>query len=157
MAAELFKPEYDKEVRDADISIHLSFVDRVGLDWACCKHWAVIVKFDNRTLAYEIIQIKDKDGISRITPKWSDIQNTGSFEKVIFLGTIKTSPQAVWNLAAKNSNNGEAYNTVTNNCQEWAKELLASMDANLLRVLNKNDIKTISQRVTEKIASSTST
>jgi hypothetical protein len=128
-------------------------VDRIGLDWACCKHWAVIVKFDNRTLAYEITQIKDGK-IDRITPVWTEYHNNGRFDKMIFLGTIKTSPQAVWNLAGKNSHNGEAYNTVTNNCQEWAKELLAVMDTDLLKALNTNDIKTISQRVTEKIASS---
>jgi hypothetical protein len=129
-------------------------VDRLNLpDWACCKHWAVIVKFDNRTLAFEIIQIKDGK-IDRIAPRWTEYQNNGRFDKMIFLGSIKSSPEEVQRLASKNSHNGTVYDPISNNCQEWVKELLAVMDTDLLKALNKNDIKTIAQRFTDNVASS---
>ena len=94
------KPGYNSQSRDpknvtvaqreSDVYILLSWVDRVGIDWACCKHWAVIVEFDNRTIAYEITPLKDEKSIYKITPQWSHFQNNCRFNKMIFLGTIET-------------------------------------------------------------------
>ncbi len=132
----------------------MSWVDRVGIDWACCKHWAVIVEFDNRTIAYEITPIKDEKSIYKIAPQWSNFQNNCRFNKMIFLGTIKISPAEIRDKAEKNSNNGKKYNTISNNCQDWARELLTAMDQKLLTALNEKDIKTIKQRLAEKVGSS---
>jgi hypothetical protein len=129
-------------------------VDRVGIDWACCKHWAVIVEFDNRTIAYEITPFKDENCIYKITPQWSNFQNNCRFNKMIFLGATYTSPAEIRDKADKNSNNGKKYNTISNNCQNWVKELLAAMDQKLLRALNEKDIKPIKQRLAEKVGSS---
>ena len=141
-------------MRRADVYILLSKLEGLGLDWACCKHWAVIVKFDNRTIAYEIEQVKDESGISRITPKWSHLKNTGKFGSMIRLGEVMTSPQIVRYMAAENSYNQAKYDFVFKNCQEWARKLLRAMGPHLEEALDEKNIKPICATLCEKVTSS---
>ena len=134
----------------------MSLVDRVGITLACFKHWAIIADFENRMIAYEITQQTDDEGVNRITPQWTDFHDNGTMEKMIILGEIETSPAEVWNKVNENSLSWMEYSNLCNNCQEWAKELLAAMDPDLLVALEEKDIKPISKRILEKIGSSLS-
>ena len=128
-------------------------MDRKSVDFECCNHWAVIVKFDNRMIAYEIIVKKDDNGIERITPKWSHLQDSEKFANMIFLGEVQTSPADVRYKAAQNRKNRTTFNLISNNCQEWVQDLLSKMGAHLLRALIQNNIQPISQKMSKVIQS----
>jgi hypothetical protein len=132
-------------------------VDILGLDWTCCKHWAIIFKFDNRTIRYEIIAIPDEKGVMRITPQWLDDKNSeGGCNRTIYLGNVETSPLKIHDIGRKNKYNYTKYELISKNCQEWAKEMLQKIDVKLSEALDKNDIRSIKEQVSSTIQSSSS-
>jgi hypothetical protein len=148
---ELFKPEYDNHVRTAKVSVLLSLLGFWGFDFACCKHWAIIFKFDNRTIRYEITAIPDDKGVSKITPQWHDDDTPeGKFNRMIELGNVETSPLKLHEIGKTNRLNYKEYTLLHGNCQEWAKDMLLNISKKLLEELEKNDIKSIKVRVGEK-------
>jgi hypothetical protein len=114
-----------------------------------CKHWAVVFKFDNREIVYEILQEKNDAGKSIIIPKWSDKAENGLFSNFYDLKKVQTSPKHLRELADSVKYNGKEYNVFIKNCQEWAKEFLEKVDPELIGRLNKAKIKSFKARVTE--------
>ena len=142
-----FKDEYDNTVRPAKIFILLRSVEGSELKWSSCQHWAIVAKFDNRTISYEITQEKDADGISRISPQWSDYKEDGRFDQEIELGDVKTSPAALREKAKRNRFTLKEYHLITRNCQDWAKEMLRMIDEGLVKKLEEEDIRPIKDRL----------
>ena len=72
------------------------------LDWNSVKHWALVFKYDNRTILFELVNLTGSMVGGLIKPSWRDFDenNVSIFSNEVSLGTIKTSPREVY-LAGK--------------------------------------------------------
>ena len=102
-----FNEEYDEKIRDCEVLIYLTPLPVAilkDLDWNSVKHWALVFKYDNRTILFELVNLTGSMVGGLIKPSWRDFDenNVSIFSNEVSLGTIKTSPREVY-LAGKSS------------------------------------------------------
>jgi hypothetical protein len=119
----------------------VDLAERVKIDFTIFKHWGLVIDFGNREICYEIIKCTEG---SIITPIWRPFVSPGSFNKMIELGPVRTSPAEVREKARTNRLSYKKYNLVNQNCQEWVEIMLKSMNSeNLQERLKEENIKSL--------------
>ena len=91
-----FNEEFDQKIRDCEVSIYLTpLLDLTPiLDWNSTKHWALVFKYDNRTILFELVNSTGSKKGGWIEPSWREFDEND--ENIISLETIKTSPREVY-------------------------------------------------------------
>lgn len=140
-----FNEEYDEMVRECEVLIYLTPLPIAilkDLDWNSVKHWALVFKYDNRTILFELVNLTGSMVGGLIKPSWTDFQggDKGMFSSEVSLGKIKTSPREVYLTAKNHPMNDTKYHVKNNNCQEWVMIMLDLVD-----LLNLKNIEEIEQ------------
>jgi hypothetical protein len=148
-----FAKEYDSQIRSCIFYVIVEPIKKIRnwLNHESAQHWALVVKFDNRTIRYELIP--DSQGIIR--PCWSNIiksdSSDSSEQKWYHVGKMDTiSPKILHEIAESHGMNQTKYSPVNNNCQHWVCHLLNRVDPKLevnvklngLIPLNESPLKT---------------
>ncbi|XP_066917391.1 uncharacterized protein [Clytia hemisphaerica] len=155
-----FRPEHDNTKRSAEVYIFLSTLEvmknTVYESWDNFKHWALIFLFDSRRLKYELNNPSGQKTGGKIEPSWDDFHGVGTFEKMIFLGTITTSPKDINEAAKNNRLNGQTYHASKRNCQDWVIELLNTIDPSksLFRSLKEEEIVPLKDSISKFLVDS---
>ena len=139
-----FNEEYDEMIRDCEVLIYLTPLPIAilkDLDWNSVKHWALVFKYDNRTILFELVNLTGSMVGGLIKPSWRDFDenNVSIFSNEVSLGTIKTSPREVYIAAKDHPMNETNYHVRNNNCQEWVLIMLDKVD--LLNLKNYTNIE----------------
>ena len=155
-----FKEEYDSFVRPCDVFLSASPVDSSSTgstmkndsdidsnsDSLALMHWAVIFDFKNRWIKYEMANAN-----SKIIPIWTDLgqrpKNMGTL-----IGMLDDySPQMIREKAKRIEINYKPYHIIYENCQEWIKKLLATLDSKLIEALKHLKITSVKDHSSTRI------
>ena len=132
--------EYDTVLRECKVYITTRDLQMPGARLATLmnskslQHWAVVCRFDNRTLTCELRNPLGELEGGVIVPSWENVfeDNLDWRNKMLELGVaeigkIVTSPRKIFELVCNHEMNFERYDAEKCNCQHWVMQLLTAM------------------------------
>lgn len=114
-------------------------------------YWAVIFDFKNRWIRYEMVNAHWK-----IHPIWTDLgqrpRNMGTL-----IGRLDDyCPHMIREKAESIEINYKPYHIIYENCQEWIKKLLATLDSKFIEVLKHLKLTSVKDHSSTRIKAITS-